>query len=44
MTERGLVDEAVEQIHDAGLGLVLKRLAAQVSAKKTDITMNEVTP
>lgn len=44
MTERGLVDEAVEQIHDAGLGLVLKRLAAQVSAKKTDTTKNEVTP
>jgi integrase len=44
MTERGLIDEAVEQIHDAGLGLVLKRLAAQVSAKKADTAKKEVTP
>lgn len=44
MTERGLIDEAVEQIHEAGLGLVLKRLAEKVRATKTDTAKNEVTP
>jgi hypothetical protein len=44
MTERGLIDEAVEQIHEAGLGLVLKQLAEKVRATKTDTAKNEVTP
>ena len=53
MVERGLVDEAAREIHDAGLGTILKRLAQQVreteqlqAVKKniTDVKQNEVTP
>jgi integrase/recombinase XerD len=33
MVERGLVDEAAKQIHDAGLGGVLKRLAQHASGE-----------
>lgn len=36
MVERGLVDEASREIHDAGLGQVLQRLAAQVARPKED--------
>ena len=33
MVDRGLIDEAAGEIHDAGLGSVLKRLALHVSAE-----------
>jgi len=35
MVERGLVDEAATQIHDAKLGSVLKRLAMHVKGERT---------
>ena len=41
MVERGLVDEAAREIHDAGLGGVLKRLAAQVGESKAPLHVKE---
>jgi len=43
MVERGLVDEAAGQIHDAGLGSVLKRLAQQVRETKASQAVKENT-
>ena len=40
MVERGLVDDAARSVHDAGLGMTLKRLAQHVKGER-DITVKE---
>jgi len=49
LVERGLIDEAAKQIHDANLGGTLKRLALHASGeapivKQTTIAVKEITP
>lgn len=41
MVDRGLVDEAAREIHDAGLGSVLKRLALHVRESEAGTRVNE---
>ena len=41
MVERGLVDEAAREIHDAGLGSVLKRLAMYVRESEAGTHVKE---
>jgi hypothetical protein len=41
MVERGLVDEAARDIHDAGLGSVLKRLAMHVRESEAGTHVKE---
>jgi integrase len=43
MVERGLVDEAARSVHDAGLGMTLKRLAMHVTGER-HITVKEEPP
>jgi integrase/ribosomal protein L40E len=44
LVEKGLVDEAARQIHDAGLGMTLKRLAQHVSGEQPIAPVKEIAP
>lgn len=41
MVDRGLVDEAAKEIHDANLGGVLKRLAQHVKGERTLVKQDD---